>query len=204
MSLFGSFLAVAFVATSAVRDFEAGTDELVFSRPLDARVLLLGRFLGALAAACAAFAGAALGLFLGGLVPWLDPARVGPHDPRPHLFGLLVLAFPSLAIVGSLLFALACRLRHVVWAYVALVALLVAYFAAGAAFTELHDQHAAALLDPFGLTAFARETRYWTVAERNTRLVGLGGDLLWSRLLWLGLGAALPPPPRSPKPRPRR
>ena len=62
MSLMGVFIVVAFVATSALRDFERGTDELVFSRPVRTRDLLLGRFVGSLAAACACFAFAALGI----------------------------------------------------------------------------------------------------------------------------------------------
>jgi ABC-type transport system involved in multi-copper enzyme maturation permease subunit len=189
MSLFGVFIVVAFVATAALRDFECFTDELVFSRPVPARDLLLGRFCGSLLAACGCFACAAIGLVLGGLMPWLDPARVGPLDVRPHLFGLVALAFPSFFVLGAFFFALASRLRHVVWVYVALVALLAAYFAAGAMFGDLESRRAASFLDPFGLVAVDHTTRYWTVAERNTRLPPVTGDLLWSRLLWLASGA---------------
>ena len=73
---------------------------------------------------------------------------------QPHLYGLAVLAFPSFVILGAVFFALATRVRHIAAIYVALVALLVAYFAASAMFGDLESQQAAALLDPFGLTAF--------------------------------------------------
>ena len=188
MSLFGIFIVVAFVATSALRDFEWGTHELVFSRPVRPRDLLLGRFVGSLIAACGCFAFAALGLVLGGLMPWLDPARVGPFDLRPHLFALGALVFPSFVIFGAFFFALATRVRHVMAVYAVLVGLLVAYAAAGAMFGDLEGQGRAAVLDPFGLTAFELQTRYWTVAERNTRLPALAGALLSNRLLWVGLG----------------
>ena len=46
LSVIGAFVVVAFVATSALRDFERGTDDLVFSRPVRPRDLLLGRFVG--------------------------------------------------------------------------------------------------------------------------------------------------------------
>ena len=49
----------------------------------------------------------------------------------------------------------------------------------------------AALVDPFGSRAVSVLTEYWTIAERNTRLVPLEGVLLWNRLLWLGIGAAI-------------
>jgi len=188
MSLPGIFIVVAFVATSILRDFELGTDELVFSRPVAAWDLLLGRFVGSLTAACMCFTFAAFGLLVGGLMPWLDPERVGPFDLRPHLYGLGVLAFPSFVILGAAFFALASRVRHVMAIYVALVALLVAYFAAVTMFGDLEGQRTAAFLDPFGLMAFDLQTRYWTVAEKNSRLPPLVGDLLWNRLLWLGLG----------------
>ena len=82
-------------------------------------------------------------------------------------------------------FALATRVRHIAAIYVALVALLVAYFVATALFGDLENQKAAAILDPFGLTAFELQTRYWTIAEKNSRLPMALGDLLWNRLLWL-------------------
>jgi hypothetical protein len=49
----------------------------------------------------------------------------------------------------------------------------------------------AAVLDPFGLSAFFEQTRYWTVAERDARPVTLTGRLLVNRLLWLGVSGAV-------------
>ena len=49
----------------------------------------------------------------------------------------------------------------------------------------------AALIDPFGSRALSVLTEYWTIAERNTRLVPLEGVLLWNRTLWLGVGLAI-------------
>jgi hypothetical protein len=34
-------------------------------------------------------------------------------------------------------------------------------------------------------------TEYWSISERNTRLIPFEGLLLWNRLLWLGIGAAI-------------
>ena len=187
LSLVGVFIVVAFVATAVLRDFERRTDELVFSRPLRARDLLLGRFAGALVAVCACFAFTALGLLAGSLAPWMDPESLGPLDLRPHVYGLVALAFPSFVILGAVFFALATRVRHIAAIYVALVAILVAYFVATALFSDLENRCVAALLDPFGLAAFDLQTRYWTIAEKNSRLPTALGDLLWNRLLWLTL-----------------
>ena len=191
LSLVGAFIVVAFVATSVLRDFERQTDELVFSRPIRPRDLLLGRYIGSTTAACLCFACGALGLFVGSLMPWLEPERIGPHDPRPYLVGLALVAWPTLVVLGALLFALATRVRHVVAVYVALVGVLVAYFTAAAMFGDLESQKAAAFLDPFGLTAFAFQTRYWTIAEKNSVLPALTGELLWNRLFWLTVSGGL-------------
>ena len=49
LSVMGTFGVVAFVATAALRDFERGTADLVFSKPVPPWALLLGRFAGSTA-----------------------------------------------------------------------------------------------------------------------------------------------------------
>ncbi len=112
-------------------------------------------------------------------------------DLRSYVFGLMLLAWPTFIILGALFFALAGRVRHIVAVYVALVALLVAYFAASAMFGDLESQRTAAWLDPFGLTAFDLQTRYWTIAEKNSRTPALSGEILWNRVVWLSLSVAV-------------
>ena len=121
LSLIGAFIVVAFCATSVLRDFERGTEDLIFSRPVHPSQLLLARFLGSMIAVWICFGGAAVGLVAGSLMPWLDPERIGPRDPRPYLYGLALLAWPTLTVLGAVLFALASRVRHIATVYVALV-----------------------------------------------------------------------------------
>jgi ABC-2 type transport system permease protein len=191
MSLIGAFIVVAFAATSAIRDFERGTDDLVFSRPVHPTALLFGRFVGSMAAVWLCFGCAAIGLFIGSWMPWLDPERVGPRDPRIYLYGLALLAWPTLTIIGAILFALATRVRRIAIVYVSLVALLVAFFTSSAMFGDLESRPGAALLDPFGLTAFDLQTRYWTIVERNSRLPAFSGELLWNRVAWMAAALAI-------------
>jgi ABC-type transport system involved in multi-copper enzyme maturation permease subunit len=186
-SVMAAFGVVAFVATSALRDVERGTADLVFSKPVRPATLLLARFVGSTAATALAFVGANAGLLLGSLMPWLDPERVGPIDLRPHVWGLVVLAWPSLVVLAAAAFAVATRVRHIAAVYAGLVGLLVAYFVASAFLGDLDRQPLAARLDPFGVSAFELQVRYWTIAEQNTRVPGIVGDLLWNRLLWLTL-----------------
>ncbi len=187
LALLGSMLVVMFVATAALRDFERRTDELVFARPVPIAPFLLGRFAGSLAAACACFLCAAAGTMAGSFMPWLDPARIGPVRPAAYLFGTTVLAFVNFAILGAIFFAVASRTRHLVGTCTGFAAVLVAFFVADAMTADLESWRGAALLDPFGLTAFDLQTRYWTIAEKNARVPELRGELLWNRALWLAV-----------------
>jgi len=45
--------------------------------------------------------------------------------------------------------------------------------------------------EAFAVRAISVLSEYWTVAERNTRLVPLEGVLLWNRLLWLSVTGAV-------------
>ncbi|MCF3110160.1 ABC transporter permease [Niabella sp. CC-SYL272] len=49
----------------------------------------------------------------------------------------------------------------------------------------------AALADPFGISAFLEQTRYWSALQRNTQLLQLNGHLLINRLLYLAVSGLL-------------
>ena len=191
MSTLGLFVLVAFVASSILRDFERGTHELIFSRPIKKRDYLLGRFLGSFAIAVGCFSFAALGILIGSFMPWLEPERLGPLDLRPYLFGVLVIAAPNFLMLGAAFFALASRTRSMMSTYLGLIGFFVVYLLSIQMLTDVENVRAAALLDPFGMAAFGMQTRYWTVVERNAAIPSLGGELLLNRLLVAGLGAAI-------------
>ena len=93
---------------------------------------------------------------------------------------------PNIVVLGGLFFCLAALTRRMLPVYIASVLLLVGYLAAQGLLRDMDNKTLAALLDPFGVTANAKLTEYWSISERNTRLVPLEGLLLWNRLLWLG------------------
>ena len=59
---------------------------------------------------------------------------------------------------------------------------------------DLDNDTIASLINPFGGTAFSLETRYWTVADKNTEYVTLFTGqkrVLWNRLLWLSIAMVI-------------
>lgn len=191
MTLIASFTVVAFVASGVLRDQERGTAGMLFSTPLRKRDYILGRFLGAYVASAGILVAVLLAIFVGSLMPWLDPARVGPFQPGAYAYSFFVLALPNLLLMSAVFFGLATLTRSMMGSYVGLVAFLVGYVVAGSLLSDIENQTLATLLDPFGIGAFSIATRYWTTFERNSRLMGIDGGFLANRILWLAVAAAI-------------
>jgi ABC-type transport system involved in multi-copper enzyme maturation permease subunit len=195
-SLAGVFVVAVFCASAVVRDRDYGFEEIVFSTAVEKFSYLFGRFAGSFLAATTAFSACAAGM-LAALLTHRD--RVGAVSLVPYAWTLFVLVVPSMLVIAVVLFAIATLTRSVLASVVGAVAIYVLYFVA-AAFTNsplmaaatpgARDSAAAALLDPFGLSAFFAQTRYWTPALRNTRLIALEGSFLANRLLWLAVAVA--------------
>lgn len=189
LSVIGIIVVTAFVATSVIRDFEQRTYAPFFTSPIRKRDLLLGRFFGSLAMAWIVFFGAALGMIIGARMPWLDPERLVGTGIGPYAWALGVLVLPNLAVMGAVFFAVGTLTRRVLFAYVAVAGFFVVYVVSQNLVSGLDNDTLAAMADPFGLTAIAVDTRYWTVAELNVRLPQTGSLLAANRALWLGIGA---------------
>jgi len=78
MSLFAIFVIVAMVAGTVLRDDETGFAPILRATSMDKASYLVGRFLGANAAALIVIGSVPLAIAVGSAMPWLDPERVGP------------------------------------------------------------------------------------------------------------------------------
>ena len=191
MDVFAVFIATAFVANATIRDLETGFAPILFSTRLTKRDYLLGRFLGAILVAFLLLTSVPLAIMLGAIMPWLDPQKVGPFELGHYIYALFVFALPTLLVTGAGLFGLATATRSILWTYVGAVAFLVLYFTSVTLLRDPTYDHLTALLDPFGNSTLDLITKYWTAAERNSRLPPIQGVLLQNRLIWLGIAAAL-------------
>jgi len=191
MSLFASFVIVALVANVVIRDDETGFAPILRSTQVTKLSYLVGRFVGANAAALCVLATVPLAIAIGSQMPWLDPEKVGPLRIADYLYALFAFALPTLLILSAGYFALATATRSMMWTYVGMVATLVLYLVMRGLFRDPQFDNISALADPFGLSALAITTKYWTAAERNTMLPPLTGLFLANRLLWTGVALAL-------------
>ncbi len=190
---FAIFLPVVFLSSAVMRDHKLSTAGLFFTRPVTELDYLAGRFIGAFAVCCVVLLVAPLAILAGSFAPWLDPETVGPLRPFDYVYNYLVFGVANLLIPGTLLFTVANLTRSTMATYTATVFFVVFYFAGSSLALRADPEYRwiIALLDPFGGFAYLEIIRYWSPSELDTRLVPMEGVLLWNRVIWLGVSAAL-------------
>jgi hypothetical protein len=184
LGCFGIVVAAAMMGRSVQQDFEYETHHFFFSAPIPKYAYVFGRFLGALATLAVVFSSIVLGNLLGALLPPVDPSRVGPFAALTYLQPYVLTLLPNLFIFGAIFFVLAALTRRMLPVYVAGVVMMIGYLVAPSLARDLDYKTLAALIDPFGTTALIRLTEYWTISERNVRMVPFEGVYLANRLIW--------------------
>ena len=188
--MFTLLMTAVFVNYAGLRDFACNTYPLIFSTPVRRRDLLLGRFLGATVVSLIPMLGVSCGMLLAQSMPWADPERWGKVDWRAHATAFALFALPDTFVSAALLFAAAVLWRRELASFGAAIALFAGRALANVLFQDLRWEHVRALLDPFGVRAFALATKYWTVADKKTLAIAPGGPLLLNRGLWIAVGGA--------------
>jgi len=200
LTLVSVFALPILCVSAAVRDDEHRMRDLVAATPMPRGSLLGVRFAGVVLAALAALAVATLLL---ATLPFAVPVREGrllPLRAAPYLWTYLLFVVPNTLLCAGLLYLVGAWTRSTLATFVAAIGIYAGYFVtallvdsplmAGARPATPELLAWAARLDPFGLSAFFEQSRYWTPAESNARLPQLTGHLLWNRVGVLVLAAA--------------
>jgi len=191
LTVFGVLSTTAFVANAVHRDFDLGTDSLFFSSPIKKWQYLGGRFLGGWFVGVLLYVGVVLGILIGSVMPWIDQQTLGPFELRPYLFSIVFLIMPSLFLLGAIFFAVAALTRSILATYVSTAAFFVAWGVSRALLRDLENEKISAMLDPFGISSFFLTTRYWTVFEKNTRVLPLADAFLMNRIVWVAIAIVI-------------
>lgn len=190
MTLFYMFVTTAFVANVIVRDDESGFGPMVRSTRVTRFDYLMGRFLGAFIAAAITFVVVPLAIWIGSLMPWVDAETLGPNQLSSYLYAYFLLALPNLLLTAAIFFAVATMTRSMMYSYLGVVVFLVLYVVLNTAIRSKPEyRDLGAYIEPFGLGAMAKTTRYYTASEANVELPAFAGILLWNRLIWLVVSA---------------
>ena len=187
MSILYIFVTASFIANAVIRDDETGFGPIVRSTRITKSDYVFGRFVGAFAVSALCMLLVPVGIVLGTLMPWADPAILGPNRVIDHLYGYFLIALPNLLIHSAVLFALATITRSMMATYLGAVAFVGGFFFLQDALDRPKLANGIAIAEPFASRAFRDATRYWTIPERNTMLPDFSGALLYNRLLWIGI-----------------
>ena len=191
LGILGTTVMAAIMGRAVQQDVEYRTQSFFFTAPINKAQYLGGRFLGALGVLGVVFASVALGALCATLLPGMDAERLGPNRWAAYVAPLLIVLLPNALLIGGVFFSLAALSRKMLPVYVGSVLVLIGWLLSLQLIRDIDNKTIAALIDPFGSRALAGLTEYWTIAERNVRLIPLEGVLLWNRLLWITLAVVL-------------
>lgn len=189
--LFSILVTAGLFSDAAIRDRTAGMDALLFTTRLRPAEYLGGRFLAALAINSILVFAIPIGLAVATKMPYLPRDAFGPNHLAAYLQPVLLFLLPNLVLVGAILFTIAALTRQVIPVYLGAIAIFIGYLVAANYWSGITNPMLSALADPLGVNALKAMTAYWTASERNARLIGFPSMLLWNRLLWLAIAAAL-------------
>jgi len=181
-------MVTAFGNSAAAREFEHNMNQIIFTKPIRKSAFLLGRFAGCVVISAIPMLGVSLGALLAPLMPWADADRFGPVVGAAHWLGILVFALPNTLFVAAIVFTIAALTRSTMVSFLGALGLIVADVISSIVTQKLENERLAAIIDPFGSDAFSYMTKYWTVVDKNTHVLGFTGMLLWNRLLWIAVG----------------
>ena len=191
VTFFGVVVSAALAGQATYQDIDSNTTAFFYTAPITKFDYLAGRFLGCLFVQFLIFASVGLGAWAGTHMPWIDATRIGPQNFLAYFQPYFTLVIPNLILTSAIFFALAALGRKMLPVYAGSILLLIGYFVASQLSNDLTTTTLASLVDPFGGNAVTHITQYWTPFQRNTQLVPFSGVLVWNRLLWLGIGAAV-------------
>jgi len=175
---------------AAARDAETGMHPLTYTAPVSKADCLGGRFLAAFVLNALILLAVPAGILLAVYSPEVEAEIRGPFRPAAYLTAYALIALPNAFVITAIQFSFAALSRRAIASYLGGLLFLITAFVVAEGVVLLPEREVGQLLDPMGLIAIEDLTNGWTPIEKNTRLIGLDGTLLWNRLLWIGIALA--------------
>jgi ABC-2 type transport system permease protein len=191
LTIFEIMISSAVMGVPVYRDIEYNTKGYFMAYPISEKGYLLGRFLGSFVVLILISLGVHFGMILGSIFGPIvgdeGPERYGPFNYMYYLYPTLLFTIPNLFFTGTIFFSLVALTRKIYVTYVGSILFFIGWLLANSLTQDIEYRNYSDILDPFGFNAFLNATRYWTPAEQNTVLIPLTGNLLWNRILWVGI-----------------
>ena len=195
------FSMIAMLVCSAVmgvplfRDIEHQTRYYLYSYPITKGGYFWGRFIGSFVFVLfigtgfswGCLAGSGVGPFFG----WVPADRIGHYGLWNYFQSYFVFSIGNLLLSSAIFFATVSLTRNIKVIYTASILLLIGYLLANFLVSDIEKRDLVKLLDPFAISTFELETRFYTPFEKNTLLVPLSKVIILNRLIWVGISIVI-------------
>ncbi|PRX54445.1 M1 family aminopeptidase [Flagellimonas meridianipacifica] len=192
LCLLSLVMVITFFNNAALRDFNNGFDEILFSTPLYKSGYFFGRFFGALLVSTlpllGVFVGMLTGTYMNTIFGWMDNSLFGSFNFEMFLNNYLLFILPNMFLAGAIIYALANVWRSTAISFLGGLLIISMYLISTTLTSDIHTESIAGLLDVFGINTYNIETKYFTTLEKNTISPSFSGLLLQNRLIWFSFG----------------
>ena len=194
------FLSSFFAIKALFKDWDSGFDTILYTLPISKKNYLGDRFIFLFFNSFGSFVILMVGFAIGQSLR--TEITINPHFNILHyLYPLLIFGFQNSLFICCILFFISYATRNKLIVVVAGLMLYVCYmvimiyanspFMSGSTPQSLELEKIAALIDPFGLSAYFTEAKKLSVTEKNYQIIPLEGYLLANRILYLTISAIL-------------
>lgn len=187
----GSMILISIIAPAVYKDFQHNTHSLLFTKPITKAGYLFGRFTASFLVALFVISGSVFGHIITCFIPGMEQGLLGSFSLMNYLQPFVLFVVPNVLLLGAIFFSLVTFTRNMIAGYVGCVALIIIKSMATSMLSDMDNQSLAAIIEPFGEQALKKITKYWSPSEQNTLLIPLEKELLYNRLLWLGIAAGI-------------
>lgn len=183
------FLLPAIIGATVYKDFKHQVHSILYSFPIQKRDYLLGKFFSSFLVVVLICVFVGIGFLIAEHLPNLHQNKLGPFQSIGYIQAYLIFLLPNLLIHGTIVFVAVVWTRNIYAGFVSVILLFFLQIITENAFAN--QDFLIALFDPFGQNTVAYVTQLWTLEEQNTLVIPIVGAILYNRLLWLGIAAAL-------------
>ena len=179
------FLFPSIIGVSIYRDFKSEMHTILYSYPFTKANYLFAKFFSGILVVSAIVLVIALGMIIGFRFPGTNAEIVGNFNLMSYLQSYLIYILPNVLFFGAVVFAVVTFSRNIAAGFITVIILLFAQGAVASILSEPEQAGLLAILDPFGSSAVAYYTKYWTVSEQNELQIPIKELIIYNRLLWL-------------------
>ena len=195
LSLSVVFPVLFFTISGLLRDQLYDFEGIFFSTAVTKSGYFWSRLAGVLSMSLLAFSMMLPGMLLGIETAGVEPGRILAGQAWSYIYLWLVFVLPNTVVCTVVIFSAGLFSRNRLVVYAVAIGIYALYWLcaiflnspllAAAQPPDPENMIWAALLDPFGISAFLEQSMFWTAVEKNTQLPTLSGYFLLNRAVWL-------------------